>query len=70
MERTLALGGVRYDEDPFLAYNSLKQPLSEKRLLTKSQIDVLSSLKPDSGSALRITRDTFAISSYGGGSRF
>jgi len=69
-KRALVAGDVRFDQDPFLAYKSLKQTQTEKRHLSKEEIRALSELELDQGTSVRIARDAFMFSYYGSGIRF
>ena len=63
-------GVVKPDMDPFLVYDRPKSKPANRRKLSIEEIRALEALELEEGSSLRVTRDAFMLSFYGGGIRF
>lgn len=63
-------GVVKPDADPFLVYDAPKSKPAKRRKLTLEEIRAIEALELEAGSSLRISRDAFIVSFYGGGVRF
>ena len=63
-------GVVKPDMDPFLVYDRPKSKPANRRKLSIDEIRALEALELEEGSSLRVTRDAFMLSFYGGGIRF
>ena len=61
---------IRHEQDPFHSYDWPKKRKPERRKLSQEDIGKLEALDPERGSKLRIARDAFLFSYYGGGIRF
>jgi site-specific recombinase XerD len=68
--RALAQGTVRTDQDPFLSYKRPKAIIPNKRRLKTEEIEALRQLSLPEAVPVRIARDAFLFSYYGGGVRF
>ncbi len=70
LRRAIKEGHLKPADDPFLIYDRPKGERVERRKLTPDEIASLAALDLPYGEWLRLSRDTFLFSYYGGGVRF